>query len=151
MRASFDKAFELTIGLEGNPSEDPDDPGGFTIWGLAKRYHPEVDRDTSIEYAKAVYLKQYWIPQGCDEAPFPMDICLFDSAVNPQNDPKWPGAGNKEILNLKPENWQEYQLLRMIRYMHCSKRKYVSGHIQRVLRLTEEIRKVQETYHHAIK
>jgi hypothetical protein len=140
MRESFDKAFALTIGLEGKPSSDPNDPGGFTIWGLAKKYHPEVDENTSIEYAKEVYLKGYWIPSGCDNVPYPMDICLFDSAVNPQNDPKLPGGGNREILNQNPENWQEYQILRMQRYMRCSKPKYVKGHIFRVLKLSEQIK-----------
>jgi hypothetical protein len=143
MRESFDKAFQLTIGLEGKPSNDPNDPGGFTIWGLAKRYHPEIDRNTTIEYAKAIYLKEYWIPAGCDTAVFPLDICLFDSQVNPQNDPKLPGGGNQEILLQGPANWQEYNLLRMIRYMHNSKPVYVLGHIERVLRLSEQIRLIK--------
>lgn len=142
MRESFDKAFELTIGLEGKPSNDPDDPGGFTIWGLAKKYHPEITQYTPIGYAKEVYLKDYWIPSGCDAAPFPMDICLFDSAVNPQNDPKLPGGGNKEILDMNPENWQEYCILRMQRYMRCSKDVYVKGHIFRVLKLCDSIREL---------
>jgi len=30
MRESFNKAFELTVGLEGGYSNDPDDPGGET-------------------------------------------------------------------------------------------------------------------------
>jgi hypothetical protein len=140
VRENFCKGFEITIGLEGKSSDDPDDPGKFTIWGLAKRYHPEIDSNTSIEYAKEVYLRQYWIPQGCDEAPYPMDICLFDSAVNPQNDPKLPGAGNRELLSKNPENWQEYLLLRMARYMHNSKEKYVKGHIFRALKLFEQIK-----------
>ena len=139
MRESFDKAFELTIGLEGKPSDDPSDPGGFTIWGLASKYHPEVTIHTTIEYAKKVYLEQYWIPSGCDSVPFPMDICPFDSAVNSQNDPKLPFAGNKELLMLNPENWQEYQLLRIARYMRRSDPKYVKGHIFRVVRLTDSI------------
>ena len=29
MRESFDKAFEITIGLEGKPTNDPRDPGGL--------------------------------------------------------------------------------------------------------------------------
>ncbi|MGD0020808.1 MAG: glycosyl hydrolase 108 family protein [Smithellaceae bacterium] len=143
MRSSFDKAFELTIGLEGKPSNDPRDPGGFTIWGLAKKYHPEINFYTSIEYAKEVYLNQYWIPAGCDNASFPMDICLFDSQVNPQNDPRLPGGGNQEILNQGPENWEEYMMLRMVRYMHVSKPDYVKGHIFRVLRLYEQIKKLK--------
>lgn len=143
MRDSFDEGFLNTIGLEGKPTDDKNDPGGFTIWGLAKRYHPEISRSTPIEYAKKVYLEQYWIPQGCDEAPYPMDICLFDSAVNPQNDPKLPGAANRELLNQKPDDWHEYLLLRMVRYMNNSKDVYVKGHIFRVLRLFEAIKKIK--------
>jgi hypothetical protein len=140
MRENYDKAFEITIGLEGKPSNDPEDPGGFTIWGLAKKYHPEIDENTTIDYAKKVYLEEYWIPSGCDAQPFPMDICLFDSAVNPQNDPKLPGAGNQELLLLNPENWQDYQLMRMERYTRRSKQIYVKGHVFRVLELTSKIR-----------
>lgn len=143
MRESYEVAFKLTIGLEGEPSEDPNDPGGFTIWGLAKRYHPEINRYTPIEYAKEVYLKEYWIPSGCDQVPFPMDICLFDSAVNPQNDPKLPGVGNREILDMNPENWQEYMIFRMQRYQRCSKDIYVKGHIFRVLNLCKQIKALE--------
>ena len=139
MRLSFDKAFILTIGLEGKPTEDPRDPGGFTIFGLSQRYNPEVNRHTTLAQAKGIYLVKYWIPAGCDEAPYPMDICLFDSQVNPQNDPKLPGGGNKEILLQDPENWQEYLLLRMVRYMNNSKPEYVKGHIFRVLNLFKAI------------
>jgi hypothetical protein len=139
MRESFDKAFPITIGLEGKPSNDPDDPGGFTIWGLAQRYNPEVNEGTTLEEAKEIYLRKYWIPAGCDDAPFPMDIALFDSQVNPQNDPKIPGGGNQEIMTRKPDNWQEYMIFRMQRYMRCSKEKYVKGHIFRVLNLCEKI------------
>lgn len=139
MRLSFNKAFILTIGLEGKPTDDPNDPGGFTIWGLSQRYNPEVNHTTTIEQAKVIYLQKYWIPAGCDEAPYPMDICLFDSQVNPQNDPKLPGGGNQEILNQNPENWQEYLLLRMVRYMENSKDVYVKGHIFRVLKLFKKI------------
>lgn len=139
MKESFDKAFELTIGLEGKPSNDPNDPGGFTIWGLASKYHAEITQHTTIEYAKKVYLEQYWIPNGLDAQPFPMDICLFDSAVNPQNDPKLPYSGNQELLALGPENWQDYNLLRLQRYQRRSQPIYVKGHMFRVLQLTDSI------------
>ena len=140
MRTSFDRAFELTIGLEGKATWDPRDPGGFTIWGLASKYNPEVNPATTIEQAKIIYLERYWIPAKCDDSPFPMDICLFDSQVNPQNDLKWAGGGNQEIMNLKPENWQEYLILRMLRYMRNSKREYVLGHLFRTLKLYQQIK-----------
>jgi hypothetical protein len=139
MRENFDIAFKLTIGLEGKPSSDPHDPGGFTIWGLAKKFHPWISPNTTIEQAKETYLTDYWIPAGCDNQPFPMDITLFDSQVNPQNDPKLPGGGNQEILNLKPANWQEYMIFRMQRYQRVSQDVYVKGHIFRVLNLCKQI------------
>ena len=140
MRENFNKAFELTIGLEGKPSNDPRDSGGFTIWGLARKWHPEINENTPIEYAKEVYLNQYWIPNDCDKVPYPMDICLFDSAVNPQNDPKIPGSGNNELLSQNPENWQDYMMLRMARYMRRSQPEFVKGHIFRVLKLYQALK-----------
>jgi len=140
MRESFDRAFQITIGLEGKPSWDPRDPGGFTIWGLSSRYNPGVNPSTTLAQAKAIYLERYWTPAGCDAVPWPMDCVLFDSQVNPQNDPKWNFGGNKEILALDPENWQEYLLLRMVRYMRNSKDCYVKGHLFRVLKLFQQIR-----------
>ena len=142
MRNNFDRAFILTIGLEGKPSDDPRDPGGLTVWGLSKRYNPSVSLEMTVAEAKEIYLKQYWTPAGCNNVPSPMDICLFDSQVNPQNDPRLPGGGNQELMNQKPENWQEYMLLRMVRYMKNSKDVYVKGHIFRILKLFEQIRKL---------
>jgi len=139
MRTSYPVAFALTIGLEGKPSNDPNDPGGFTIWGLAKRWHPTINPATTLDEARNIYLYEYWVPAGCDSAEFPLDICLFDSQVNPQNDPKLPGGGNKEIMDLGPKNWAEYNLLRASRYMRCSKEMYVKGHIFRVLKLSDQI------------
>lgn len=152
MRNSFSKAFELVIGLEGKLSTDPDDPGnyypdgspGFTIWGLCTRYNKNLSKDMSIDDAKNIYLYKYWIPNNCDQVEFPLDICLFDSSVNPQNDRSLPDSANKELLNLNPSNWSEYNILRMQRYMRCSDPKYVKGHIFRVLILSEKILKLKK-------
>src|ERR1035437_8876786 len=122
MRSSFDKGFKLTIGLEGKPVTDE---GGFTIFGLSSKWN-KVNKDTTIEQAKVMYFKGYWTPAGCNDVPFPMDICLFDSQVNPQNDPKLPGGGNQEIMNQKPENWEDYNLLRMIRYKNNRSEEHTS-------------------------
>ena len=152
MRKIFPVAFQLTIGLEGKLSTDPNDPGnyypdgspGFTIWGLCTRWNTGLSKDMTIESARDMYYFKYWIPAGCEDPKISdkMAICLFDSQVNPQNDPKLPGGGNREIMNLKPENWQEYNLLRAARYMRCSKREYVFGHISRVLKLSEAVKAI---------
>ncbi len=143
MIESWPKAVKLTLGLEGlaRYTNDPRDPGGPTKYGIAGKYHPGVDIEhLTQEQAEDIYYREYWVPAGCDDAPFPFDICLFDSQVNPQNDPRLPGGGNQELMLQNPKDWIEYNMLRMIRYMHNSKPVYVSGHIQRVLRLSESIR-----------
>ncbi len=143
MRTSFDAAFKMVVGIEGAPTCDPADPGGYTKYGIAQKYNPDVDvRNLTLSGAKALYLKRYWLPAGCDDAPFPMDICLFDGQVNPQDDKSLPGSGNGELLAQHPECWQDFLLMRAERYMRCSKPKYVDGHIARVIRLYEGIREL---------
>lgn len=141
MKSNFDRAFELIIGLEGGYTDDPDDPGGPTKYGIAQNYNKEVDvKNLTLNEAKGIYYRKYWLPAGCNEAEYPMDICLFDGAVNPQDDPDMPFKGNQELLNMKPENWQEFMIFRMERYMKRSKSKFVKGHIFRVLKLCKQIK-----------
>lgn len=145
MRTSYETAVQLTLGLEGMSDKAVyvGDGCGLTKFGICEKWNPDVDvKNLTIAQAKEIYLKKYWIPAGCDDQPFPLDLCLFDSQVNPQNDPKLPGGGNQEILNLKPRNWQEYNIFRMQRYMRCSKPQFVKGHIFRVLNLCNEIVKL---------
>lgn len=142
MQKHYDTAFSIIVGLEGRYSNDPNDPGGETVFGLAKRFNPEVSKDMTLEQAKEIYYKKYWLPQGCNQASFPLDILLFDGAVNPQNDKEWSGSGNDELKQIGYDNWQEYLLLRMYRYMDNSKPEYVKGHLFRILKLYKEIKRL---------
>jgi lysozyme family protein len=46
---------------EGDYSNDPDDPGGETKYGIAKKYHPTVDvKNLTKEGAVAIYKAEYW-------------------------------------------------------------------------------------------
>lgn len=143
MRENYDAAFRIVIGLEGRPTNDPDDPGGFTIWGLSKKYNPSVGPDTTIDEAKNFYLAKYWGPAGCDKLPFPLDICVFDARVNPQDDPDLPGGSMQELFNLNPDNWQDFLFLRMCRYDKLSMPKYKAGHKNRILNLYRAIKALQ--------
>ena len=136
MRENFEAAFKIIIGLEGHLTNDLNDPGGFTVYGLSSRFNAGITAELTLDDAKIIYLNRYWLPAGCDTAPFPFDICLFDGAVNPQR------SGNREILDLHPENWQEFLILRMNRYMQYSKDIYVKGHLQRVVRLFNSIKEM---------
>lgn len=150
MRSSFDIGVKLTLNLEGNGkhTNDPRDPGGETYSGISRKHNPKwagwafidkKDYATADKLVRDLYYEDYWKAAGCDDVPFPMDICLFDSQVNPQNDPKLPGGGNQEILNMKPGSWHEYNNLRMQRYTRNSKPIYKVGHVNRVLFLNQQI------------
>ncbi len=79
----FDLAFAILLGLEGEYGNDPDDPGGETKFGISKRSHPEVDiPELTRAQAKAIYRTEYWDRLRCDELPEPLDILVFDAAVN---------------------------------------------------------------------
>jgi hypothetical protein len=97
----------------------------------------------TINQAKKVYFEKYWIPAGSETAPFPLDICLFDAKVNPQDNKEWPGNSMDELMKFHPENWQEYLILRMVRYSKCSKDIYVKGHLNRILKLYLAIKEIQ--------
>ena len=58
------------------------DSGGVTRWGIAQKYHPEVDvtslsRDDAIAVYKQVYWRAAW-----ESLPVGLAICVFDCSVN---------------------------------------------------------------------
>jgi hypothetical protein len=83
MRSNFERAFDILMDLEGCTSDHPSDKGGLTKYGIAQNYHPEINvADLTLDDAKDIYLKDYWIPLECDEIQFPFDIAVFVQGVN---------------------------------------------------------------------
>ena len=84
MEANFDKAFAFVIKWEGDKFEcDPDDPGGATKYGICKRSYPKLDiKNLTLDQAKEIYRKDYWERSRANNLNFPMDILVFDTAVN---------------------------------------------------------------------
>jgi lysozyme family protein len=79
----FDLAFQALIGNEGGLVNDPADPGGLTKYGLSQRAYPGEDiAGMTLDRAKAIYLRDYWGPAGCDSVPDLLKFDLFDMAVN---------------------------------------------------------------------
>lgn len=77
----FPTAFERLIGNEGGYTNNPNDPGGETNWGIAKRSYPNVDiRNLTKDGAMAIYLRDFWAPLG--DAPPAVKFQAFDFAVN---------------------------------------------------------------------
>jgi lysozyme family protein len=79
----FDQAFERLIGHEGGYVNNPKDPGGETKYGISRRSYPAEDiANLTLERAKAIYLRDYWGPAGCDAVPDGLKFDVFDAAVN---------------------------------------------------------------------
>ncbi len=80
---TFDEAFTRLIGHEGGYVNDPRDPGGETKYGISRRSYPGEDiAGMTLERAKAIYLRDFWGPAGCDAVPDGVKFDLFDAAVN---------------------------------------------------------------------
>lgn len=67
----------------GALTNDPNDPGGVTKWGISKRSHPSVDvPNLTRDQAIALYKAEYWEPL----LPFNLDPkflrVAFESAIN---------------------------------------------------------------------
>jgi lysozyme family protein len=85
----FDRIFAKTMTYEvgGKPNggyrnDDPEDPGGETKYGIAKKFHPQVDIKNLTQYlAEAIYREQYY-PHVADLKDITVQWKVFDFAVN---------------------------------------------------------------------
>ncbi len=81
--SDFDRAFDLLMESEGGYSDDSQDPGGETNFGISKRTYPQEDiRFLTLEQAKELYKRDYWDAIRADDLPYPINILIFDAAVN---------------------------------------------------------------------
>ena len=104
----FDKAMAAVFAAEGGFSNDPDDPGGATNYGMSIREVQRLDADGQLrgflreqfdanhdgritaqdvnlwtrELARTFYRKFYFDMARCGELPGPVALIVFDSAVN---------------------------------------------------------------------
>jgi len=81
--ANFEQCFQFLLTQEGGYSNNPNDPGGETKYGISKRAYPSLDiKSISVEQVRAIYLRDYWLAAKCDLVPRGIDAMLFDAAVN---------------------------------------------------------------------
>lgn len=79
----FDKAFSIVVGLEDGYVNDPKDPGGETKFGISKRSYPNLDiSGLTVDQAKDIYRRDYWVQAKCDFLPWPLCLFVFDATVN---------------------------------------------------------------------
>ena len=81
--SDFDRAAAIVLRLEGGETDDPDDPGGHTRFGISATHHPDVDiAALTRPEALAIYRRDYWDALKCDELPWPLAVTAFDINVN---------------------------------------------------------------------
>ncbi len=68
---------------DGGYTNDPDDPGGETKWGISKKSYPNVDiKNLTYTDAYLIYQKDFWLPIRGDDLPLPVALVMFEQGVN---------------------------------------------------------------------
>lgn len=134
MESSFEQAIKFVLRWEGGYSNNPNDPGGETNFGISKRAYPSLDiKNLTIEQAKVIYHKDYWLKAGCDQLSYPLDIIIMDTAVN-------CGVGKALSLLQKTHRPEVYLLLRLKHYVELPTAKhFIHGWTRRVISLFDEV------------
>ena len=111
----FERAMAFVLKYEGGYSNDPNDPGGETKWGISKRAHPELDiKNLTLEEAKRIYYTDYWLPSGAADMPEALAIAHMDTSVN-------LGVGRaKKLLSEAGGDLERYLALRLNFYTTLS-------------------------------
>jgi len=80
---TFETAFNSLIQKEGGYINDPYDRGGETKYGISKNTYKHLDiKNLTLQQAKEIYYRDYWIPSKADKLPDQLAIMHFDMAVN---------------------------------------------------------------------
>ena len=83
MLTKFDDIIEVVLEHEGGYVNDPDDPGGETNFGIAKRSHPDVDiANLTKDGAKEIYKEHYWDRNKVEDLSEELRHIYFDMCVN---------------------------------------------------------------------
>ena len=142
----FEMALKFTLKWEGFISEDLNDPGGLTIYGITYRWHKEAvmemkrliecdQKEDALEIAKEIYYKNYWLKAGCDRLPYPFSIIVFDTAVN-------MGVSRALETYVKCKDWRDYLFARIEFYAESYlANNFLRGWTNRCLDLWKEVRK----------
>ena len=84
---TFDQAFDRLLGFEGGYSNNRQDPGGETCWGITRRVAAQEGYTGDMHFlpretAKAIYKKRYWDAVQAEQVPEAARYAVFDGAVN---------------------------------------------------------------------
>lgn len=92
--SAFDDAFTALMGNEGGYSDNPNDPGGATMYGITqavvRRWGYTGDmQDLTLDQAKQIAKSQYWDTYSCDKFDPRVAFQVFDAAYNGGHPAQW--------------------------------------------------------------
>lgn len=92
MQELFKKALRFVLKWEGGYSNNPNDLGGATNYGITQatynqwRYMKDFNlkniKDISENEVAEIYYNEYWLRAGCDKMTPKFAVLVFDTAVN---------------------------------------------------------------------
>lgn len=133
----FERAVEITLGREGVLSDDKNDKGGLTKYGISKKAYPDLDiAGLTKDQAVAIYRRDYWDVNRCGDLPWWAALMVFDTGVNhgPGRAARWlqqtlgvvvdGKIGDKTVAAAKvfdvTTGIEEFMTLRMLSYTEDS-------------------------------
>jgi lysozyme family protein len=73
--------------FEGGYSDNPNDPGGKTKYGIAKKYYPDVDiKNLTPKEATIIYKRDYWERYKCSLVSNHISFLFFDTVLHQGGD-----------------------------------------------------------------
>ncbi len=97
----FDECLDFVLEREGGYVNHKHDMGGATNYGITQARYDQYRRsvnlplsdvyDITLPEVSTIYRKYYWTPISGDKLPKPVDLVVFDGAVNsgPKQAAKW--------------------------------------------------------------
>lgn len=92
---TFDYCFKIVVGHEGGFQKNPVDRGNWTggrqgvgvlkgtKYGVSAMAYPDLDiENLTLEQAKQIYFKDYWLKLGLDKFEPALRLIAFDAAIN---------------------------------------------------------------------
>ena len=101
MAHDLDEALGYLLDEEGGWSNNKNDRGGATMYGITqgtytqwrkdKKKAPTQVRNITQDEARELYRELYWNAAGCDKLAWPISYMVFDGAVNsgPSRSVRW--------------------------------------------------------------
>lgn len=140
--SKFESCLSFVLDREGRVYENnPADPGGETKFGICKKSYPSLNiRNLTIDDAKEIYFRDYWMPLGCDQYEPRLALAMFDTGVN-------QGTGTAKAILAELQGGEitaeRYLFRRLRRYSNlCQKNPkllvWLDDWLLRVIKITEK-------------